>query len=234
MAKQQAITINVTKSITEANDTFARENRNVFKTKGILAINIISAPGSGKTTLLEKTIPALLPDYESVVIVGDLETARDAERLAPYARAVTQISTGFSCHLYANQVTDSIRQMRLDAADFLFIENVGNMVCPGEFDLGENLKVILYSIPEGDDKVAKYPTIFRAADLVLLTKIDLLHLLPFEIERVRSDLKIINENVPVIEVSQFSGEGMHEWLTWLKKQRTQAIGLTAKAVKGED
>ncbi len=219
------------KRVMESNNVIAEKNRQVFKKSGIFAINIISSPGSGKTTLLEKTIPALSPKYKSIVVVGDLQTTRDAQRVVDSALQVTQINTGMSCHLYANQVAKSLDDLQLEKADFLFIENVGNMVCPGEFDLGENAKVILYSIPEGDDKVAKYPTIFRVADLVLLTKIDLLGVLDFDIAKVRSDIAKLNSNVEVLEFSAKTGQGMQQWLDWLTNQRKQHIGRKANFVK---
>lgn len=222
--------INVVKKVLQANDLVARDNRQRFNTAGVLAINLISAPGSGKTTLLEKTLPALKPDYSSVVIVGDLETTRDADRLAPLAKEVVQINTGMSCHLYANQVAQSMENLPLQEADFAFIENVGNMVCPGEFDLGENLKVVLYSVPEGDDKVAKYPTIFRVADLILLTKVDLLAHLDFDMNRVETDIARLNAHVPIVKFSVRTGDGFQDWLNWLKTQRTVSIGQQARFV----
>lgn len=222
--------INVIKNVLQANDLVAKENRERFNTAGILAINLISAPGSGKTTLLEKTIPALKPEFSSIVIVGDLETTRDADRLAPLAKEVVQINTGLSCHLYANQVAQSMENLPLQEAQFAFIENVGNMVCPGEFDLGENLKVVLYSIPEGDDKVAKYPTIFRVADLVLLTKVDLLAHLDFDMNRVKEDIARLNAHVPIVKFSARTGDGVSDWLDWLKTQRTASIGHQARFV----
>ncbi|MHC4124655.1 MAG: hydrogenase nickel incorporation protein HypB [Planctomycetota bacterium] len=215
----------------DANNVVASENRRLFKEADTLAINLISSPGSGKTTLLEKTIPALLPERKSIVIVGDLNTTRDAERLVSCAHQVTQINTGMSCHLYANQIAKSLGDLNLEAADFLFIENVGNMVCPGEFDLGENVKVVLYSVPEGDDKVAKYPTIFRVADLVLLTKIDLLDMLDFDIGHVREDIAKLNSNAEILEFSSNNGQGMDEWLAWLEEQRKEHVGRQAPFVK---
>ncbi|MCK5179756.1 MAG: hydrogenase nickel incorporation protein HypB, partial [Candidatus Omnitrophica bacterium] len=150
--------VNVVKNVLQANDIVANKNRQTFKENQTLAVNLISSPGSGKTTLLEKTVPALGPENKSIVIVGDLQTTRDADRLSDKVYQVTQINTGLSCHLYANQISESLDELNFKEADFLFIENVGNLVCPGEFDLGENAKVVLLSIPEGDDKVAKYPT----------------------------------------------------------------------------
>ena len=222
--------INVVQNVMKANDLVANENREIFKKAGALAVNLMSSPGSGKTTLLEKTLPVLGPDKKATVIVGDLQTTRDAERLGPYAHQVTQINTGLSCHLYANQVSESFSGLTLDTANFVFIENVGNMVCPGEFDLGENVKVALLSVPEGDDKVAKYPTIFRVADLVLLTKADLLPVLPFDLDRVSEDLSKLNSKVPLLRLSSFTGEGMEEWVHWLSRKRKNSIGGRARFV----
>lgn len=224
--------MNVIQNVLQANDLVANRNRQVFSENEILAVNLISSPGSGKTTLLEKTIPALAEENKSIVIVGDLQTTRDADRLSDKAYQVTQINTGLSCHLYANQIAESIGGLDLKEADFLFIENVGNMVCPGEFDLGENIKVILLSIPEGDDKVAKYPTIFRVADLVLLTKTDLMKSLDFNLQRVKDDLTKLNTNVELIEFSSVTGEGMPRWLDWLRIKRSQSIGSQARFIKG--
>ena len=222
--------VTVAKRILKDNDVIADKNREIFKRADLLAVNFISSPGSGKTTLLEKTIVALLPEQKTTVVVGDLQTTRDADRLAPNALDVVQINTGMSCHLYANQVTESLSGLNIDQADYLFIENVGNMVCPGEFDLGENAKVVLLSIPEGDDKVAKYPTIFRAADLVLLTKVDLLGVLDFNVEHIVNDIKKLNSNLEIIHISSLKGQGMNEWISWLKTKRQQSVGVKAKFI----
>lgn len=222
--------VQVIKNVLEANALIAEKNREVFRKAGVLALNFISSPGSGKTTLIEKTLVALQPE-KAAVIVGDLETTRDAERVKPYAADVVQINTGMSCHLYANQVSASLKTMQLAGLDYVFIENVGNMVCPGEFDLGENLKVILYSLPEGDDKVAKYPTVFRAADIVLLTKMDLQPVLTFDMKRIEKDLCRLNEHVPLVRISATQGSGMAEWLQWLKTQRKAGLDKRARAVK---
>ncbi len=222
--------VNVVKNVLQANDIVANKNREVFKANQTLAINLISSPGSGKTTLLEKTIPALGEENKSIVIVGDLQTTRDANRLSDKAYQVTQINTGLSCHLYANQIEQSLGELNFKEANFLFIENVGNIVCPGEFDLGENVKVVLLSVPEGDDKVAKYSTIFRVADLVLLTKVDLLGVLDFNLQRVKDDLTKLNANVELIEFSSQTGQGMDRWLQWLKVKQTESIGTQARFI----
>ncbi|MBN2427948.1 MAG: hydrogenase nickel incorporation protein HypB [Deltaproteobacteria bacterium] len=223
--------INVVKHVLAANDLVATENREVFRKAGILAVNIISSPGSGKTTLLEHTIPALGKVDPSIVVVGDLQTTRDAERVSDKAIQVTQINTGMSCHLYANQIAESLPGLNLEKAGYLFIENVGNLVCPGEFDLGENVKVILLSIPEGDDKVAKYPTVFRVADIILLTKIDLLNSSRYNLQRVYDDINKLNPTAKVIEFSSLTGQGMEAWLEWLQTQKQQSVGAQAKFVK---
>jgi hydrogenase nickel incorporation protein HypB len=136
-----------------------------------------------------------------------------------------------SCHLYANQIAESLPGLDLNNAGYLFIENVGNLVCPGEFDLGENVKVVLLSIPEGDDKVAKYPTVFRVADIVLLTKIDLLNSSHYNLQRVYDDLKKLNPTAPMVKFSSLTGQGMEEWLTWLRTQKQQRVGAQAKFVR---
>ncbi len=227
--------ISVVESVLKANDAVAQENRRRLDVARMLAINIMSAPGSGKTTLLEKTIPALGPSFPSGVLVGDLQTTRDAERLADLAVHTTQINTGSGCHLTATQVAEGMnslpgvggrdahapRNASHPSLAFLFIENVGNMVCPAAFDLGEHVRVALLSVPEGDDKVAKYPTLFQVADAILLTKVDLLGVLDYHPERVRADLSKINTRAPLIEFSARTGQGLDQWLAWLHEQRRQ-------------
>ena len=222
--------IKVIKHVLAANDEIASQNRKKLADAGVLGLNLISSPGSGKTTLLEKTIPALLPERSSV-IVGDLQTGRDAERVAKMAVESIQINTGLSCHLYANQIQNALDDIDLAQTDYMFIENVGNMVCPGEFDLGENVKVILYSLPEGDDKVAKYPTIFSVADIILLTKCDLKPVLDFSMQRVKEDLAKLNTRAPLIEFSSKTKEGFDKWLDWLRKEKREHIGRQVGFVK---
>jgi hydrogenase nickel incorporation protein HypB len=217
--------INVVESVLKANDALAQANRRQLTDARRLTINLMSAPGSGKTTLLEKTIPALGPDCPCAVLVGDLQTTRDAERLADLAAHTTQINTGAGCHLTASQVAEGLKAMGAEPFAFLFIENVGNMVCPAAFDLGEHVRVALLSVPEGDDKVAKYPTLFQPADAILLTKIDLLSVLRFDRQRVRDDLATINTRAPLIEYSAQTGQGQDTWLEWLHEQRRQRLGI---------
>ncbi|MEP0843457.1 MAG: hydrogenase nickel incorporation protein HypB [Phycisphaerae bacterium] len=210
--------IHVVESVLKANDAVAAVNRRRIEEAGALAINVMSAPGSGKTTLLEKTIPRLAP-ARCAVLVGDLQTTRDAERIAGVAADVAQINTGTGCHLTATQVADGLARFELERMDYVLIENVGNMVCPAGFDLGEHLRVVLLSVPEGDDKVAKYPGLFQQADIVLLTKVDLLSVLDFDQERVREDLSRIQTRAPLLRLSARTGEGMDEWVRWVQGRR---------------
>lgn len=211
--------IHVVQSVLKANDAVAEQNRRRFLEAGVVALNLMSAPGSGKTLLLERTLAALGAEAPVAVLVGDLQTTRDAERLADAAAHVTQINTGGGCHLTATQVAEGLAALPLAGLAYVFIENVGNMVCPAAYDLGEHLRVALLSVPEGDDKVAKYPTLFQPADAILLTKIDLLGVLEFDKERVRDDLSRINTRAPLIELSSRSGQGMDLWLQWLRDKR---------------
>ena len=211
--------INIVEKVLQANDALAGANRRRMDEAQLVAINLMSAPGSGKTTLLEKTIPALGPDYPCAVLLGDLQTTRDAERLGHLAVETTQINTGKGCHLTAAQIAQGLDGLDLQRIAMLFIENVGNMVCPAAFDLGEHLKVVLLSVPEGDDKVAKYPILFQSADAILLTKIDLLDVLDFNMGRVRDDLSRINTRAPFLELSSTTGLGLDRWLDWLRQQR---------------
>lgn len=211
--------INVVQSLLKANDAVAAVNRRRLDDANVLGINLMSAPGSGKTSLLETTIPLLQPAEGCAVLVGDLETTRDAERLGACNVQTTQINTGTSCHLSATQVSEGLNLLHLDEIAYLFIENVGNMVCPAAFDLGEHRRVVLLSVPEGDDKVAKYPTLFQSADAIILTKIDLLSVLDFDRQRVEDDIAKVNTRARRIDLSVKTGEGMQEWLDWLREER---------------
>jgi hydrogenase nickel incorporation protein HypB len=208
----------VLKGLLDENDHQAAHNREHFSEHGVLAINLMSSPGAGKTALLEATIDALADRYKVAVIEGDLETENDAERIRAKGVPAIQITTGSACHLDAHMVHDALHDMKLQGIDILFIENVGNLVCPASFDLGQHYNVALLSSPEGHDKPAKYPVMFRAADLVLLTKADLLPVLddfdPAEAERYVRELA---STAPVLELSAKTGSGMHRWLDWLEQ-----------------
>lgn len=210
--------INVVESVLKANDAIAAANRERLDAAGVSAINIMSAPGSGKTALLEKTLPEL-DAARCAVLVGDLQTTRDAERLGATGAQITQINTGSGCHLSATQVNRGLDSLDLQEIDYLFIENVGNMVCPAAHDLGEHRRAVLLSVPEGNDKVAKYPTLFQPADVILVTKIDLIGVLDYDIQKVYEDVSMLNARAPLVELSSRSGAGLDRWLGWLRETR---------------
>ncbi|MDR1451001.1 MAG: hydrogenase nickel incorporation protein HypB [Helicobacteraceae bacterium] len=209
-------TITIMKRVLESNDQNAIANRRAFDAKGILAINLMSAPGSGKTTLLEAT--AKRADFKFAVIEGDMETARDADRLAKLGVQARQITTGTVCHLEADMVRDAMDKMDLDGLDAVFIENVGNLVCPASYDLGSHISVALISTPEGDDKALKYPVMFRAVDLTLITKSELAPLFNFSVDRVKSEVKRIKPEMETIVLSAKTGEGLDSWLNFIKSR----------------
>ena len=215
--------VEVLKGLLDANDHQAHHNREHFARHGVLAVNLMSSPGAGKTSLLEATIDALDGDVRVGVIEGDLETENDAERIRRKGVPALQISTGSACHLDAHMVHTALHDMALDDIDILFIENVGNLVCPASFDLGQHLNVALLSTPEGDDKPAKYPVMFRSADLVLITKADLLTVLDdFDPARAETCIRNLASTAPVHEVSAKSGAGLDDWLQWLGTARSEA------------
>jgi hydrogenase nickel incorporation protein HypB len=199
------------------NDRSAHHNREHLNRHRVVAINLMSSPGAGKTALLEATIDALKDSLAIAVIEGDLETENDAARIRDHGVPAIQISTGNGCHLDADMVHKALHRLDLAELDLLFIENVGNLVCPASFDLGQHRNVTLLSVPEGDDKPAKYPVIFRAADAVLVSKTDLCPLMPeFSIERVRGHVRALASSAPLINVSCKSEQAMAEWLDWLR------------------
>ncbi len=206
----------VLKGLLDENDHQAAHNREHFDEHGVLAINLMSSPGAGKTALLEATIEALSGRHKVAVIEGDLETENDAERIRAKGVPAVQITTGSACHLDAHMVHGALHDMDLQDIDILFIENVGNLVCPASFDLGQHLNVALLSTPEGHDKPAKYPVMFRAADLVLVTKSDLLPVLgDFDPAVAERCLRQLASQAPVFELSAKTGAGMPRWLDWL-------------------
>ncbi|MGE5466972.1 MAG: hydrogenase nickel incorporation protein HypB [Ignavibacteria bacterium] len=209
-------TIEVLEDLLAENDSQAAHNREHFDARGILAVNLMSSPGSGKTSLLEATIKALAGTLRIAVIEGDLETENDAERIRRHGVPAVQITTGMACHLDAHMVHDALHALDLDDIDILFIENVGNLVCPANFDIGQHRNVLLVSVTEGDDKPAKYPVMVRAADKVLITKTDLLpYIEEFDVGRARAAVASVRRSLPVLEVSAKNGRGLEEWLRWL-------------------
>jgi hydrogenase nickel incorporation protein HypB len=211
--------IEVITAILDENDRVARHNREHFDSQGVLALNLMSSPGSGKTSLLEATIKALQGELRVAVIEGDLATENDAARIRACGVPAVQITTGNACHLDAQMVHDALHDLPLAGLDVLFVENVGNLVCPASFDLGVHRNITLLSVPEGDDKPAKYPVMFRGADLALITKVDLLpHLEDFSVERARASLRQVGFSGGVIELSKRGGDGLHSWLDWLRSE----------------
>jgi hydrogenase nickel incorporation protein HypB len=212
--------VEVLSSLLDENDHQAAHNREHFDRHGTLAVNLMSSPGAGKTSLLEATIEALRGELRIAVVEGDLETENDAERIRAKQVPAIQIATGSACHLDAHMVHDALHQLDLDAIDLLFIENVGNLVCPASFDLGQHRNVTLLSVPEGDDKPAKYPVMFRAADLVLLSKADLLSVLDdFDPSRAEQSLRNLASRVPFQPIAARAGrEQLAPWLDWLRSE----------------
>lgn len=210
--------VQVFRKILEKNDHQAYHNREHFDKYGILAINLMSSPGAGKTSLLEKTIELLKDKYRIGVIEGDLETERDAERVRKKGAYAYQITTGQTCHLDAFMVHKGLHHLPLDKLDIVFVENVGNLVCPASFDVGTHLNVVLLSVPEGDDKPAKYPVMFEKADLFLITKADLLPYFDFDVDRCIKEFRDINPDAEVILLSVKNGEGLDRWINWLTQK----------------
>ena len=209
--------VSVLHGLLHENDHTAAHNREHFDRHNVLVVNLMSSPGAGKTSLLEATIEALDGALKVAVIEGDLETENDARRIRARGVEAVQITTGSACHLDAHMVHDALHHMQLDGLDILFIENVGNLVCPASFDLGQHHNVTLLSVPEGDDKPAKYPVMFRSADMMLLSKADLLPVLDdFRPENARRYLQELANPAPVIELSAKTGAGIDLWLQWLR------------------
>ncbi|NLW64568.1 MAG: hydrogenase nickel incorporation protein HypB [Syntrophomonadaceae bacterium] len=204
-------------SILGANDLLARRNRGIFARQGTLVVNLMSSPGSGKTTVLERSIDHLHDRLRLGVIEGDLYTDQDARRIEKKGVPVKQINTQGACHLDAGMVGEAFASIG-ENLDLLFIENVGNLVCPAEFDLGEDFKAVVISTTEGNDKPSKYPLVFREARVVLLNKIDLLPFTDFSVEQFREDMVKINPQAPVFMVSGRTGEGFEEWIAWLLEE----------------
>jgi hydrogenase nickel incorporation protein HypB len=209
--------IPIVERVLEANDQLAESVRADLERRGIFAVDIIGAPGSGKTALLEATLRAFKGRRHPAVLVGDLATRRDGDRLARWCDQVVQISTGQGCHLEAGQVRDALAQVDLSQVDLLFIENVGNLICPVGFDLGQAAKVGVFAVTDGDDKAAKHPYLVQAADLLLLNKIDLLPYVPFDRPIFEADVRLLNPTVPILDVSSTTGVGLDAWLGWLDR-----------------
>lgn len=210
-------TVEVITKILDVNDTQAEHNREHFEEHG-LAVNLMSSPGAGKTTLLEATIDK--GDLKIGVIEGDLETNQDADRIKAKGAPAHQIATGQACHLDAHMVHDGLHFLEIDGLDIVFVENVGNLVCPASYDVGTHFNVVLLSVPEGDDKPAKYPVMFRAADVLLITKCDLLPHFDFDVEKAIKEARKLNPKVDIIEIDSKSGKGIEQWVNYLKMKKS--------------
>ncbi len=209
--------ITVERKILKKNDEVAAENRKIFKDNNVYTINLLSSPGSGKTSLLEKTLELLNNAIKIGVVEGDVQTDNDARRVAQYDVPVVQIVTNGGCHLEAKLVQNALDNFDLPSLQLLVIENVGNLVCPANYDLGEEKKIVMVSTTEGDDKPAKYPAMFRASDMMIINKIDLLDYVDFDMKRVREHALTINPDLEIIELSCKTGEGLDDWIEWLMR-----------------
>lgn len=209
-------TIKVYRDLMGANEEWAQRTRKCLAEKKITMLNLIGSPGAGKTALLEKTAQELNSDYRLAVLEGDVETTRDAERLAKLNIPVSQLLTGGSCHLEAKLVHHALIDLPLDVLDMVVVENVGNLVCPAEFDVGEAMKVAVLSVTEGEEKALKYPLLFREAKAMVLTKIDLLKHLPYQLDVCLDAVRQVNPELKIFQVSALTGEGVQEWVDWVK------------------
>lgn len=217
--------LEVERDVLDKNNRLAERNRGFFEAKHIVAFNLVSSPGSGKTTILERTLAERGQSTPFYVIEGDQQTARDAERIAASGTPVVQVNTGKGCHLEASMVNQAIRQLEPAENSIVFIENVGNLVCPSMFDLGENKRIVVISVTEGEDKPLKYPDMFRTSNLCLINKIDLLPHLNFDLEALKSYALKVNPQIQFIELSATTGAGMEEWYAWLEIEQLEHYNI---------
>ncbi len=223
---RDAQTLRLEQDILGKNDRLAQSNRARFSEQNIFALNLLSAPGSGKTSLLERSLIDLRDELPLAVVEGDQHTLADARRIRETGVAVVQLNTGAGCHLEADMLAHGLDQLEVQAGSVVFVENVGNLVCPALFDLGEHAKVVMLSVTEGDDKPLKYPHIFRASQLMLINKIDLLPYVNFDMEACIEAARQINPDIRVLQVSATTGEGLEAWYGWLRHQRKAASGVS--------
>ena len=214
----QRTVISVEEDILSRNNLLAERNRGFFEARNITALNLVSSPGSGKTSLLEKTIGLLKTESPVTVIEGDQQTSMDADRIHATGVPVVQVNTGQGCHLDAQMINNAVKKLEPGQDSFLFIENVGNLVCPALFDLGESKRVVIISVTEGTDKPIKYPNMFETSQLCIINKIDLLPYVDFDVQKAKEYALRVNHHMEFIELSVKTGEGMDEWINWLKKQ----------------
>ncbi len=212
--------VEMEQDILQSNNLTAERNRGFFEAKNILALNLVSSPGSGKTSFLEKTLHDLKDEIPFSVIEGDQQTFNDARRIESQGIPVVQINTGQGCHLDSDMVHRALKKLNPPEKAVVMIENVGNLVCPALFDLGENSRIVLISVTEGDDKPIKYPDMFQSADICIINKIDLLPYVNFDMEKAKDYAKRVNHHLKFFEISATTGEGMDAWYDWLRKERT--------------
>ena len=220
--------VQVEMDILAKNNNYAKQNRDFFFQNGVLVLNLVSSPGSGKTTVLETTLQALKDTISLKVIEGDQQTTQDVDRIKKTGVEAIQVNTGKGCHLDAHMVGHAFADLKLEEDSLLFIENVGNLVCPAAFDLGEYCKVVILSITEGEDKPLKYPDMFAASDLMLLNKIDLLPHLNFDVEACINYARQVNPKIQVLQISATTGEGMDNWHQWLKAQMSSVQAIKSR------
>ena len=213
--------VSLVRNVLEANDRIAVHNKKYFDDIGVMVINMMSSPGAGKTTLISETIRKLKGVLNIAVIEGDIQSTYDAEKIALTGAQVVQINTGGACHLDANMISVTLEQLDLTASDLAIIENVGNLVCPADFNVGEDCKVMLLSVPEGDDKPMKYPLMFQVSSVLLINKIDLLPYIDCDVEKIKTDARSINPSIEIFEVSAKTGKGLDEWCGWLKAKAAE-------------
>ena len=210
--------ISVVRNVLEANDRIAEQNRELFNENNLLVINLMSSPGAGKTSLLERTISALKEDVNMGIIEGDIQSSQDAERIAETGIPVVQINTGGACHLDANMIRDTFGEFSFNELDLLVVENVGNLVCPAEFKVGEDFKVMILSVTEGDDKPMKYPLMFHESSVLLVNKIDLLPYVDCSVDKIRDESLKINPDLTIFPISCKTGDGLEDWYRWVRKR----------------
>ncbi len=226
----QSRMVQIEQDIMSKNDGYADANRKFFQEHHLLVMNLMSSPGSGKTTLLTETIELLKDQHSVTVIEGDQQTSNDADRIRATGVQAVQVNTGKGCHLDAHMVGRAMEKLELEDNGLIFIENVGNLVCPAGFDLGESAKVVILSVTEGEDKPLKYPDMFHAADVMILNKVDLLPYLDFDVQLCIDNARKLQPDIEVLQVSAKSGEGMNEWCEWLLNQR--AAGQQVSSTQG--
>ena len=210
--------VKVVKKVLDANDRIAEENRKLFDQHKIFVINLMSSPGAGKTSLVEQTIKAIKSKYKIAVIEGDIQDTYDADRIAKLKIPVVQINTGGACHIDGNMIREVFPSFDFNKIDLLIVENVGNLVCPAEFKIGENIKVMLLSTPEGADKPAKYPLMFQQSAVLLINKMDIMPYVDFDLKKARRDSLALNKKLKIFEVSCKTAEGLEAWIAWLTQR----------------